>query len=449
MSSRATVRSLAIPWFNSNSKGLLRRFSPHNDKKHMHTQQLKDFDQDIYQSIKREQKRQEEGLEMIPSENFVSPAVLETLGSILTNKYSEGYVGKRYYGGCEFIDKVEQLAIDRAKQLFGAEHVNVQPLSGAPANVAVYFALLKPGDTVLGMDLSHGGHLTHGHPVTYMAKIYNFVRYKTNAEGLIDLDNLRQMAHEHKPKIILVGYSAYSREIEYQKIKDIADEVGAITMADIAHIAGLIAGGQMNNPVPIFDIVTTTTHKTLRGPRGGMIMCKEKFAKDIDKSVFPGFQGGPHENNIAAKAIAFKEALEPEFKEYAKQIKTNAKVLEAEFNHMGYKLCFGGTDNHLLLIDVTGKGVSGKEAQIALHKAGITVNKNMIPDDPRSPMDPSGIRLGTPAITTRGMKEEEMKTIAGWIDEAIMNWQDEARLVEIKKRVIELTQQFPLYQTLN
>ena len=414
----------------------------------MHTQHLKDFDQDIYQSIKREQKRQEEGLEMIPSENFVSPAVLEALGSVLTNKYSEGYPGKRYYGGCEFIDEVEQLAIDRAKQMFGAEHVNVQPLSGAPANVAVYFALLKPGDTVLGMDLSHGGHLTHGHPVTYMAKIYNFVRYKTNAEGLIDLENLRQMALEHKPKIILVGYSAYSREIEYEKIKAIADEVGAITMADIAHIAGLIAGGQMKNPVPIFDIVTTTTHKTLRGPRGGMIMCKEKFAKDIDKSVFPGFQGGPHENNIAAKAIAFKEALEPEFKEYAKQIKTNAKVLEAEFNAMGYKLCFGGTDNHLLLIDVSSKGVSGKEAQIALDKAGITVNKNMIPDDPRSPMDPSGIRLGTPALTTRGMKETEMKTIANWIDEAITNWQDDAKLAEIKQRVIELTKQFPLYPTL-
>lgn len=385
---------------------------------------------------------------MIPSENFVSPAVLEALGSVLTNKYSEGYPGKRYYGGCEFIDEVEQLAIDRAKQMFGAEHVNVQPLSGAPANVAVYFALLKPGDTVLGMDLSHGGHLTHGHPVTYMAKIYNFVRYKTNAEGLIDLENLRQMALEHKPKIILVGYSAYSREIEYEKIKAIADEVGAITMADIAHIAGLIAGGQMKNPVPIFDIVTTTTHKTLRGPRGGMIMCKEKFAKDIDKSVFPGFQGGPHENNIAAKAIAFKEALEPEFKEYAKQIKTNAKVLEAEFNAMGYKLCFGGTDNHLLLIDVSSKGVSGKEAQIALDKAGITVNKNMIPDDPRSPMDPSGIRLGTPALTTRGMKEAEMKTIASWIDEAITHWQDDAKLSEIKQRVIELTKQFPLYPTL-
>lgn len=415
----------------------------------MHTQPLKEFDPDTYQSIKREQQRQEEGLEMIPSENFVSPAVLEALGSILTNKYAEGYPGKRYYGGCEFIDEIEQLAIDRAKQLFGAEHVNVQPLSGAPANIAVYFALLKPGDTVLGMDLSHGGHLTHGHPVTYMAKIYNFVRYKTNAEGLIDLDNLRQMALEHKPKIILVGYSAYSREIEYAKIKEIADEVGAITMADIAHIAGLIAGGEMNNPVPIFDIVTTTTHKTLRGPRGGMIMCKEKFAKDIDKSVFPGFQGGPHENNIAAKAVAFKEALEPEFKEYTKQIKKNAKILEEEFQKLNYKICFGGTDNHLLLIDVTNKGLSGKQAQIALDKAGITVNKNMIPDDPRSPMDPSGIRLGTPAITTRGMKEDEMKTIAAWIDEAISNWQDETKLAAVRQQVVELTKKFPLYPTLN
>ncbi len=414
----------------------------------MHTQSLKEFDSDIHQSIKHEQQRQEEGLEMIPSENFVSPAVLEALGSILTNKYAEGYPGKRYYGGCEFIDEVENLAINRVKQIFGAEHVNVQPLSGAPANIAVYFALLKPGDTVLGMDLSHGGHLTHGHPVTYMAKIYNFVRYKTNAEGLIDLDNLRQMAQEHKPKIILVGYSAYSREIEYEKIKAIADEVGAITMADIAHIAGLIAGGEMKNPVPIFDIVTTTTHKTLRGPRGGMIMCKEKFAKDIDKAVFPGFQGGPHENNIAAKAVAFKEAMEPEFKEYVKQIKKNIKILEEEFNLRGYKLCFGGSDNHLLLIDVTPKGVSGKEAQIALDKAGITVNKNMIPDDPRSPMDPSGIRLGTPAITTRGMKESEMKTIAGWIDEAITNHQDDTKLADIKQRVVELTKKFPLYPTL-
>jgi len=414
----------------------------------MNKMKLADFDPQIKEAIKHELNRQEQGLEMIPSENFVSLPVLEALGSVLTNKYSEGYVGKRYYGGCEFIDVAEQLAIDRAKQLFGAEHVNVQPLSGAPANIAVYFALLQPGDTVLGMDLSHGGHLTHGHPVTYMAKIFNFVRYKTNTEGKIDLDNLRAMALEHKPKIILVGYSAYSREIEYEKIKAIADEVGAITMADIAHIAGLIAAGEMNNPVPIFDIVTTTTHKTLRGPRGGMIMCKEKFAKDIDKAVFPGFQGGPHENNIAAKAIAFKEALEPSFKEYARQIKANAKALEAKFLASGYKLMFGGTDNHLLLVDVTGKGLSGKEAQIALDKAGITVNKNMIPDDPRSPMDPSGIRFGTPALTTRGMKEAEMNLIADWMDEAIINWQNDEKLADIKNRVIELTKKFPLYPEL-
>jgi len=414
----------------------------------MNKKNLTQFDPEIKQAIKNELQRQEEGLEMIPSENFVSLAVLEALGSVLTNKYSVGYPGKRYYGGCENIDVVEQLAIDRAKQLFQAEHVNVQPLSGAPANIAVYFALLEPGDTILGMDLSHGGHLTHGHPVTHMTKVFNFIRYKTNAEGKIDLDNLHQMALEHKPKLILVGYSAYSREIEYEKIKAIADEIGAYTMADIAHIAGLIAGGQMNNPVPIFDVVTTTTHKTLRGPRGGMIMCKEKFAKQIDKAVFPGFQGGPHENNIAGKAIAFKEALEPEFKEYTKQIKINAKILEKKFLELGYKLCFGGTDNHLLLIDVTPKGVTGKQAEAALDKAGITVNKNMIPDDPRSPFDPSGIRLGTPALTTRGMKETEMETIANWINEAILNWQDEEKLKNIKTQVKELTKKFPLYPEL-
>jgi len=415
----------------------------------MYTHSIGEFDPEIKQSIEKELNRQETGLEMIPSENFVSPAVLEALGSVLTNKYSEGYPGKRYYGGCEFIDEVESLAIARAKKIFGAEHVNVQPLSGAPANIAVYFALLEPGDTILGMDLSHGGHLTHGHPVTHMTKIFNFVRYKTDSEGKIDLENLRGMALEYQPKLILVGYSAYSREIDYEAVQTIANEVGAMTMADIAHIAGLIAGGQMNNPVPIFDVVTTTTHKTLRGPRGGMIMCKEKYAVKIDKSVFPGFQGGPHENNIAGKAIAFKEALEPEFKEYARQIKANAKILETEFRNLGYKLCFGGTDNHLLLIDVFGsKNVSGKQAEKALDIAGITVNKNMIPDDTRSPFDPSGIRLGTPALTTRGMKENEMKIIASWIDEAIINYEDETKLLDIKKRVIEMTKNFPLYPTL-
>lgn len=404
------------------------------------------YDSAIFEALERERTRELEGLEMIPSENFVSPAVLEALGSIATNKYAEGYIGKRYYGGCEFIDQIEGLAIERAQQLFGAEHVNVQPLSGAPANIAVYSALLKPGDTVLGMDLAHGGHLTHGHPVTFMAKIFNFVRYQTTADGRIDLDNLRAMAQKHQPKIVLVGYSAYSREIDYPAIKAIADEVGAITMADIAHIAGLIAGGAMQNPVPLFDVVTTTTHKTLRGPRGGMIMCKEKFAKDIDKAVFPGLQGGPHENVIAAKAVAFKEALEPQFKTYAAQVKKNAKVLEEEFKKRDYTLCFGGTDNHLLLIDLTNKNVSGKEAQIALDCAGITVNKNMVPNDPRSPMDPSGIRLGTPALTTRGMKEDEMRQIAGWIDEAIASNVDNEKLTRIKREVQNLTYKFSLFQ---
>ena len=409
-----------------------------------------DYDPELTRSLNAELRRQREGLEMIPSENFVSPAVLEALGSVATNKYAEGYSGKRYYGGCEFIDEIEGLAISRAKQLFGAEHVNVQPLSGAPANIAAYSAILKPGDTILGMDLSHGGHLTHGHPVTFVAGIYNFVRYKTAADGTLDYDNLRAMALEHRPKLILVGYSAYSREIDYAKVKAIADEVGALTMADIAHIAGLIAGGEMANPVPLFDVVTTTTHKTLRGPRGGMILCKEAFAKAIDKAVFPGLQGGPHENAIAAKAVAFKEALEPAFKDYARQIRLNAKVLEREFRAFGYHLCFGGTDNHLLLVDVMGsKGVTGRDAQEALDKAGITVNKNAIPDDARGPMDPSGIRLGTPAMTTRGMKEAEMKLIAGWMNDAITNATDDAKLESIRAEVKNLTDRFPLYPGLS
>lgn len=405
-------------------------------------------DPDIATLLRQELARERDGLEMIPSENFTSLAVLEALGSVATNKYAEGYPGKRYYGGCHYIDEIEKLAIERAQKLFLAEHVNVQPLSGAPANMATYAALLKPGDTVLGMDLSHGGHLTHGHPVTFSASIYNFVRYKTATDGTLDYDNLRHMAIEHKPKLILVGYSAYSREIDYARVKEIADEVGALTMADIAHIAGLIAGGEMNNPVPLFDIVTSTTHKTLRGPRGGMIMCKKIHAKAIDKAVFPGTQGGPHENNIAAKAVAFKEALEPAFKAYVRQIKKNAKALEEEFKKRNYRLMFGGTDNHLLLIDVTPKGLTGKQAQEALDAAGITVNKNAIPDDPRGPMDPSGIRLGTPALTTRGMKEDEMRTIAEWIDQVIAHWQDDATLARIRGEVKELTAKFPLYPAL-
>lgn len=406
------------------------------------------FDPDLSHALNKELARQQEGLEMIPSENFVSPAVLEALGSIATNKYSEGYPGKRYYGGCQEIDVIEQMAIDRAKKLFDAEHVNVQPLSGAPANLAAYVALVPPGGTILGMDLSHGGHLTHGHPVTHIAKVWNFIRYKTTPEGLIDYDEIERMAREHKPNLILVGYSGYSREIDYARIKRIADEVGSLTMADMAHIAGLIAAGEMNNPVPIFDVVTTTTHKTLRGPRGGMILCKKIHKKAIDKAVFPGLQGGPHENVIAAKAIAFKEAMLPEFKTYAQQIKKNAKVLEGVFQERGYNLMFGGTDNHLLLVDVTPKGVTGQQAEIALDKAGITVNKNMIPDDPRSPMDPSGIRLGTPAVTTRGMKEEEMKQIGAWMDEAITMWQDDAKLEAIRQEVKTMTNRFPLYPDL-
>jgi len=407
---------------------------------------LEKTDPAIHKITLDELQRQREGAEMIPSENFVSMAVLEALGSISTNKYSEGYPGKRYYGGCQNIDELEQLCIDRAKQLFGAEHVNVQPLSGAPANIAVYFALLQPGDTVLGMDLGHGGHLTHGHPVTFMAKLFNFVRYKTDTKtGLIDYENLRLMALEHKPKIILAGFSAYSREVDYKKIKEIADEVGAITMMDMAHIAGLIAGKQLQNPVPIFDIVTTTTHKTLRGPRGGMILCKEKYASAIDKAVFPGFQGGPHENNIAAKAVAFLEALQPDFEAYAKQIILNAKALEKVFVEAGLKICHTTTENHLLLIDVTPLGITGAQAEKALDLAGITVNKNMIPDDPRKPMDPSGIRLGTPALTTRGLKEADIETIGRIIVHILQN---PATAEMQREKIKNLMKDFPLYPEL-
>lgn len=396
--------------------------------------------------IEGELDRQRHNLELIPSENFVSPAVLEALGSVCTNKYSEGYPGKRYYGGQQWIDQIEQLAIDRAKQIFGAEHVNVQPLSGAPANLAVYTALLQPGDTVLGMDLTHGGHLTHGHPVTFMAKIYNFVRYKTGTDGLIDFENLRQMVLEHKPKLILAGFSAYSRDLDYAQFKAIADEVGALTMADIAHICGLIAAGELNNPVPIFDVVTTTTHKTLRGPRGGMIMCKKLHAKAIDKAVFPGLQGGPHEHQIAALAAALGEAMSPEFKVYAKQIRLNAKVLCAELKAGGLKIMHGGTtDNHLILADVTPLGITGKIAQTVLDEVNITLNMNTIPDDPRGPMDPSGIRLGTPPMTTRGMKEPEMKQIAELILKMLKNHNSDTVKTEVKQAVIALTDKFSLY----
>ncbi|MFA6537169.1 MAG: serine hydroxymethyltransferase [Patescibacteria group bacterium] len=412
----------------------------------MMSNNLQKQDPAVFSAIQNEIKRQQQVIELIPSENFVSPAVLEALGSVLTNKYSEGYPGNRYYGGTENVDVIENLAIERAKQLFHAEHVNVQPLSGAPANLAAYFALLNPGDTILGMDLSHGGHLTHGHPVTFMSKIFRFVRYKTDlTTGLIDYENLRQMAITEKPKMILVGYSAYSREIDYTKIKEIADEVHAYTMADIAHIAGLIAGGVMNNPVPIFDIVTTTTHKTLRGPRGGMIFCKQIHAKKVDKAVFPGLQGGPHENNIAAKAVCFGEALQPEFKNYAKQILQNAKALEIKLKEFSFKIVFNTTDNHLLLIDLQNKNISGKEAQELLDSVNITCNKNMIPDDPRSPLDPSGIRLGTPAMTTRGFTEKEFIQVAEFINRAIENRTNQAELQKIKNEIIALLSDFPIY----
>lgn len=406
------------------------------------------IDPAVAEVIAAEEKRQKEGIELIPSENYVSGAVLEALGSVMTNKYSEGYVGKRYYGGQENTDKIEQLAIDRAKEIFRAEHVNVQPLSGAPANIAVYFALLEAGDTVLGMDLAHGGHLTHGHPVTKMAKLYNFVRYgmKDIATGEIDYDALRETALKEKPKIILAGFSAYPREIDYAKIKSIADEVGAITMMDAAHIAGLIAGGVLRNPFDDgFDIVTTTTHKTLRGPRGGMIMCRQQFAEKIDKAVFPGFQGGPHMNNIAAKAVAFLEALQPEFKKYSQQILLNAQVLATALQEHGAKLITGGTSNHLLLVDVVSSwNVTGKQAQELLDTVGITLNMNMIAGDTRSPMDPSGIRLGTPAITTRGAKEEDMKKIATWIAQTLMNPEDKALHEKIKQEVRTFSLQFPV-----
>ena len=410
---------------------------------------LKKQDLPVYKATMGELKRQQEGMELIASENYVSEAVLEALGSVFTNKYSEGYPGHRYYGGQDYTDVVETLAIERAKKLFGAEHVNVQPHSGAPANMIAYMAVLKPGDTVLGMDLSHGGHLTHGHPVTLAAQIYKFIRYKTKADGTIDYKELEAMAVKHKPKLILAGFSAYTRQLDYKKFAAIAKKVGAITMIDVAHIAGLIAGKAIPSPVPYFDIITTTTHKTLRGPRGGMILCKKEYAKAINKAAFPGFQGGPHENNIAAKAVAFGEALKPSFRTYAKQILKNAKVLEIELRKYGFKLMFGGTDNHMVLADVfSSKGVTGQEAQEALDKIGISLNKNMIPDDPRGPMDPSGIRIGVPAVTTRGMKEKEIRMIAKWINDVMENHKNEKKLKEIHKEVIKLCKKFPIYKNL-
>lgn len=407
--------------------------------------QLQAQDPAIYNAIVAEAKRQSEELELIASENYVSPAVLEAMGTILTNKYSEGYVGKRYYAGQVNIDTVETLAIERAKQLFGCDHVNVQPLSGSPANAAVYFATIKPGDKVLGLSLDHGGHLSHGHPVNFSGLLYDFVRYGVEENGIIDMDKVEEIALREKPKMIVAGFSAYSRSMDWKRFKEIADKIGAITFADIAHIAGLIAGKQLESPVPYFDIVSTTTHKTLRGPRGAMIMCKEAYAKAIDKAVFPGMQGGPHDHINAAKAVAFQEALQPEFKEYSRQVIANAKVLADELTKLGFTIVSGGTDNHLMLIDtMASKGVPGKDAEKALELAGISCNKNMVPYDTRSPFDPSGIRMGTPAITTRGMKEDQMRILAAWINEVVSAPADAAVQAKVLAEVKELCKSFPV-----
>lgn len=418
----------------------------------------------VAEFIEGEANRQRDGLELIPSENYVSKGVLEALGSVFTNKYSEGYPGKRYYGGQEFTDKVEQLAIDRAKQLFGADHANVQPHSGAPANEAVYSAWLEPGDTVLAMDLSHGGHLTHGAPVTRSAHLYNFIRYKMRdiATGEIDYDELRKLAIEHKPKLIIAGFSAYPRELDYAKFAEIAQEVGeeCLLMADMAHIAGLIVGGAAKNPFDYgFHVITTTTHKTLRGPRGGLILSKgvvgnplkapEKILANIptliDRAVFPGMQGGPHMNTIAAKAVAFGEALSPEFKDYAAQVVVNAKVLADELKKRGFKLVTGGTSNHLILANVYESfGIDGKIAEVALDKIGLTLNANSVPDDTLPPFRPSGVRLGTPALTTRGLREEHMVQIAEWMKQAIDNREDEAKLAQLRSEVRDFAREFKL-----
>ena len=411
---------------------------------------IKDQDDEIYATLEGEEQREREGIELIPSENYVSMAVREAMGSVFTNKYSEGYPGRRYYGGQEFTDAMERIAIDRACQLFKAKYANVQPLGGAAANVAMYFALMEPGDTVLGMDLSHGGHLTHGHPTTAINKVFNFVRYKMKDidTGEIDYDALREVALEHKPKIILAGFSAYSRELDYAKFKAIADEVGAYTVADIAHITGLIAAGVLKNPFDYgFDVMTMTTHKSLRGPRGGMIVVREseEIAKKINKAVFPGMQGGPHMHQIAAKAVAFGEALKPAFKDYAVQVLKNAKAMEVVFKAHNIRLLCGGTDNHLLLADVFGSlGVTGADAERVLDEVGITLNKNMIADEARTAMDPSGIRFGTPAMTTRGMKEKEASRLAEIMIETMKHKDDQTVKDKLRAEVKAMCEAHPV-----
>jgi len=410
--------------------------------------ELKKTDPQVYEAIQKELNRQRNGIELIPSENVVSIAVLQALGSVLTNKYSEGYPGKRYYGGNEFADVVEQLAIDRAKQLFKADHANVQALSGAPANHAVFFALLELGDKFMGLDLNAGGHLTHGSPVNYSGKHYKCVSYNVDRDtGLLDMDAVRKQAEKEKPKLILSGLTAYPRKLDFKEFGEIARDVGAYHMSDIAHISGLCVTGYHQSPVPYADVVTTTTHKTLRGPRGALILCKEQHAKAIDKAVFPGMQGGPHDHTTAAIAVCLGEALQPSYKTYIGQVVKNAKVLADELMSNGIKLVTNGTDNHLVLIDLTPKGLTGKgrEIQIALDQAGITTNKNTIPYEPASPFNPSGIRIGTPAVTTRGFKESEMKVVAKAIATVIDNYQDSKVIAKVKSDILELCSQFPLY----
>jgi glycine hydroxymethyltransferase len=407
---------------------------------------LTSADPEIAEQIQNEIIRQHEGLEMIASENFVSRAVLEAAGTVFTNKYAEGYPGKRYYGGCEFADVVETLARDRAKQLFGAEHVNVQPHSGSQANAAAYMTLLTPGDTILGLDLAHGGHLTHGHKLNFSGKLYRVVGYQVRRDTeTVDYDELEATAEREKPKMIIGGGSAYPRQFDFVRMRAIADKVGAYLLVDMAHFAGLVAGGVHPSPVPHAHIVTTTTHKTLRGPRAGMILCRQEFAAGVDRSVFPGQQGGPLMHIVAAKAVAFREALQPEFAGYAKQVVANAKVLAEALAAEGYRVISGGTDTHLILVDVFQKGILGSEAEHALGEAGITVNKNAIPYDANPPMKPSGIRIGTPALTTRGMKEAEMLVIAKWIVAALEHRSDAAKLGQIRAEVLEMAERFPLY----
>jgi glycine hydroxymethyltransferase len=405
-------------------------------------------DPQIADLLRDEARRQATGLELIPSENLVSEAVLEAMGSIFTNKYAEGYPGKRYYGGCEYADKVEQLAIDRAKELFGAEHANVQAHSGTSANVAVYMSVLKPGDTVLGMALAHGGHLTHGHPLNFSGRMYKFTEYHVRQDTeQIDYDEIEKLAHEHKPKMIVAGASAYSRIIDFERIAKVAKAVEALFFVDMAHIAGLVAAGVHPSPIPHADIVSTTTHKTLRGPRGGLVLCKSAFAKEIDKLTFPGTQGGPLVHTIAAKAVCLKEAMEPSFREYQKQVAINAKALAGSIASHGFRVVAGGTDNHVFLVDVHSRGVTGSDAEKALDRAGITVNKNAIPFDPLPPMKAGGIRLGSPSVTTRGMKEPEMALIGNWVTEVVSHIGDPAVEQKVRKQVADLAARFPIYES--